>query len=168
MSSQPVTAFISLLRQDNTLVGPDLYFKHLAWLTDAMLSRTSRLPSATGTATSGQVANPYILWATITDPQKADIATLEPYGAAVVQHAETSEPDTLFYADAVPQDLTSDDTTADAQGGFIAALEAYASKEACLAHLQDDAVKALAAESGRLSSKLNFEMMNMVEGWLTR
>lgn len=167
MASPPVTAFLSLL-EDKSLLGPDMYIKHLAWLTDAFLSRTQRLPSASPSSQPGQVTNPYILWATISDPQTADIATLEPYGAAVVQHAQQSEPDTLFYADATPLDLTAEDTAAAAQGGFICALEVYASKQACQAHLQDAAVQALAQESGRLKSNLTFETMNMVEGWLTR
>lgn len=168
MNAQPVKDFLNLLEQDKSLLGPDMFIKHLSWIPDAILSRTSRLPSATPGNTTGQVANPYVLWATITDPQTADIATLEPYGAAVVKYAQQNEQDTLFYADAIMQDLTADDTAASAQGGFIAAVEVYANKQACLAHLQDPQVQALAQESGRLKSNLAFETMNMVEGWLTR
>lgn len=166
MSSKPVLALLDLL-QDSSLVQ-SLSVKHLAWIPDALLSRPKRLPTGATHDLRDRVENPYVLWATITDPSTADIDALAPYGAAIVQYARESEPDTLFYADARTLDLTPEDASDDEKGGFIAALEVYASKAACFAHLQDESVKALAAEGKRLESTFTIVRLNMVGGWLTR
>lgn len=164
MASAPVTDIFSLAQSEN--VKSDI--RHISWIPEASFSRDSRLPTSTSDASPGRVQLPYIIWATINDPQTADIDKLAPFGVAVANFAKENEPDTLFYSDAKPQDLTADDQAADAKGGFIAALEVYASKQACIAHLGDDSVKKLAAESGRLNSTLKAVLMNMVDGWLIR
>lgn len=168
MSAQPVKEFLTLLNEEKGLLGPDMYIKHLSWIPGASLSRTSRLPTGTSHDLRDRVKNPYVLWATITDPEPADIEALAPYGEKIVKYAQENEPDTLFYADARLQEMTPMGKSDDPQGGFIAALEVYASKEACLKHLQDDSVKALSEQSAKLHSTLTPVLLNMVEGWLTR
>lgn len=161
MSSDLVVA-ITKQESDPSLRGPDFSHRRLSYIPGAQLSRTSRLPAAT--PQPGQVNNPYVLWATITDPQPADIEALAPFGEKVVKFAQDNEPDTIFYADVRVIDSESNLPRAD----FIAALEVYASKEACFAHLQNDAVKALAVEGHKLHSTFDIVKLNMVEGFLTR
>jgi len=168
MSSAPVTALLAALGDTSKpLVTPATKIYTVSW-TPALLSRADRLPSNAAKTTAydlrARIENPYILFATITDPDTRDIDTLEPYGAAIVKYATENEPDTIFYADARPVE-TSEGAGA---GGFICAVEVYASKEACMKHLQDESVKNLAVEGNKLGSKFDIVQLNMKEGWLVR
>ncbi|KAK5080397.1 hypothetical protein LTR05_008646 [Lithohypha guttulata] len=147
----------------------------VTWSESALLSRPDRLPSsALRTRESdlrNRVEHPYILFATITDSNPKHIGELEPYGAAIVDSATKNEPDTIFYADARPLDLETGQVTDSLTGekdGFICALEVYASKEACDAHLQDESVKNLAVQGHKLGSRFELVPMVMKEGWLVR
>jgi len=174
MSSQPVGAFLAAVYDaSKPLITPATKIYSVSW-TPALLSRTDRLPSNAAKTTAydlrARIEHPYVLFATITDPDKKDIDTLEPYGAAVVQYATESEPDTIFYADARPAEPSGDagaSGTGSGAGGFICAVEVYASKEACMKHLQDESVKNLTVEGHKLGSRFDIVQLNMKEGWLT-
>jgi len=175
MSVQPVTSFTAALQdKSNPLITSDTKIYTVAW-TPALLSRDDRLPSNAMKTTAydlrARIERPYILFATITDPDKEDIDTLEPYGAAIVEYATENEPDTIFYADARPVEPSPEARATGAEasaGGFICAVEVYASKEACMKHLQDESVKDLAVEGNKLGSKFEIVPMVMNEGWLIR
>lgn len=166
MSSGPVKDLLDYLQTQPSPANLDV--KHLSWVPGAFLERPQRLPSGTSHDLRTRVENPFVLWATITDPQKADIDTLAPYGLEVVKYAQANEPNTILYGDLKIQDLTATDTSDDAKGGFIAALEIYASKADWLAHLKDDSVQALSGAAHRLSSTFTLVQLNMAEGFLTR
>lgn len=168
MASKPVTDLLKSFEAQPSPLKSEVSVKYLSWIPEAHFERTTRLPSGSSHDLRDRVENPFVLWATITDPQTADIDKLAPYGAAIVKYAKDNEPDTIFYSDARIRDLTPNDKSDDVKGGFIAALEVYASKAACLAHLQDDTVKALGEEAHRLDSTFGLVQLNMVEGWLTR
>ena len=166
MASPPGVALIAAVQDASKALvtaAPKIYT--VSW-TPAILSRNDRLPSSATKTTAydlrARIENPYILFATITDPDVKDIDTLEPYGAAIVKYATENEPDTIFYADARPAELS------EGAGGFICAVEVYASKAACMKHLQDESVKDLAIEGHKLGSKFDIVQLNMKEGWLVR
>lgn len=171
MSSVPVTSLLSTATEQKLLL-PSTKIYNVAWLSNAILSRPDRLPSQSlDSKSDSRVKQPYVLFATITDPDAKDIDALEPYGKAIVDYARTNEPDTIFYADARPIDMQTGreiDANAGDTGGFICALEIYASKEACDAHLKDDSVKDLAIEGHKLGSRFEIRPMIVQEGWLTR
>lgn len=168
MASKPVTDLLKSLEVQPSPLKSEVSIKYLSWIPEAHFERTTRLPSGSSHDLRDRVEHPFVLWATITDPQTADIDKLAPYGAAIVKYAKDNEPDTIFYGDAKIRGMTPDGKSDDVAGGFIAALEVYASKTAWLAHLQDDTVKALSAEAHRLDSTFGLLQLNMVEGWLTR
>lgn len=168
MSLPALTTFLGALQDSaQPLVTPPINAYHVSW-TPALLSRADRLPSNATKTTAydlrARVENPYILFATITDPDVEDINTLEPYGAAIVEYATKNEPDTIFYADARP----SKSNEVAGMGAYICAVEVYASKEACMKHLQDESVKNLTIEGHKLGSKFEIVQLVMKEGWLVR
>lgn len=176
MSSQPVVTLIDMSQGANSpydSAATKIY--HVTWSKDALLARPDRLPTQAPATENfdlrARVEKPYFLWATITDPDAKDIETLGPYGAAVVDYATKNEPDTIFYGDARPLNIetgqVSDSLTGES-GGFICAIEIYASKEACGAHLQDESVKNLTVEGHNLGSKFEIVPLIMKEGWLIR
>lgn len=174
MNSAPVKTLLGTATEQKLLL-PTTKIYNVAWLSDAILSRPERLPSqvlaSEGDKNGKRVQKPYILFATITDPDAKDIETLEPYGAAIVDYARDNEPDTIFYADARPIDMQTGkeiDANAGATGGFICAVEVYASKEACGAHLEDESVKNLTVEGHKLGSRFQLAPMIVQEGWLIR
>lgn len=178
MSSPLVTELHVTFKESNPpLLQPTTNIWTISWLTDALLSRNDRLPSQLPKTTThdlrARIENPYIIFAIITDPDPRDIDALEPFGAAVVKYATESEPDTIFYADALPK-IVADGSQAETEGlktvegGYICAWEVYASKQACLAHLQDESVKNLAIEGHKLGSKFTITPLIMKEGWLIR
>lgn len=166
MSSSPVKDLLDFLATQPSPANLDV--KHLSWVPGAFLERPARLPSGTSHDLRSRVENPFVLWATITDPQAADIDTLTPYGLEIVKYAQDNEPDTILYGDVKLQDLTPYNTSDDVKGGFIGALEIYASKAAWVAHLNDDSVKALSGAAHRLGSTFTLVQLNMAEGFLTR
>lgn len=170
MGSQPVVALLTTAA-DQKLLQPSTKIYNVAWLKNAILTRSDRLPSTSESNEDGRVQRPYVLFATITDPDAKDINALEPYGAAIVDYARGNEPDTIFYADARPIDMQTGktlDANSGDNGGFICALEVYASKEACGAHLQDETVKELKNQGDKLGSRFEIKAMIVQGGWLTR
>lgn len=171
MSSVPVTSLLSTASEQKLLL-PSTKIYNVAWLSNAMLSRDDRLPSQNQASNKGNRAQkPYVLFATITDPDAKDIDTLEPFGKAIVDYARGNEPDTIFYADGRPIDMQTGkelETNSGETGGFICALEIYASKEACQAHLKDESVKNLAIQGHKLGSRFEIKPMIVQEGWLVR
>lgn len=175
--SSPLVTQLHVAFKESNLLQQTTSIWTISWLTDALLSRNDRLPSQLPKTTThdlrARIENPYILFAIITDPDQRDIETLEPYGAAVVKYATESEPDTIFYADALPKSVT-EGLQAETEGlnteqsNYICAWEVYASKEASQAHLQDESVKNLAIEGHSLGSKFTITPLIMKEGWLIR
>lgn len=176
MSSEPVVSLIDMARGANSPYNASATkIYHVSWSQNALLSRPDRLPSSAPKTENwdlrARVENPYFLWATITDPDTKDIETIEPYGAAVVDYATKNEPDTIFYGDARALNLETGqltDSLTGESGGFICAVEVYASKAAAGAHLQDESVKNLTIEGHNLGSKFEIVPMVMQEGWLIR
>ena len=173
MSSAPVVDLLTSA-QKNTWLQATTKIYNIAWIDSAILNRSDRLPSPQSNAQGGsgtRVRQPYVLFATITDPQAEDIDSLEPYGKAIVDYATKNEPDTIFYADGRPIDMNtgkvSDNLSGD-KDAFICAVEVYASKAVAGAHLQDDSVKQLAAQGHKLGSKFDIQPMIVQAGWLTR
>ncbi|KAK5945525.1 hypothetical protein PMZ80_002730 [Knufia obscura] len=171
MSSPPLATLFALQDSEKLLVAAPKIWT-VSW-TPALLSRPDRLPSRDQKTTAydlrARIENPYVLFATITDPDTEDIDSLEPYGAAIVKYATENEPDTIFYGDARSVEMGSGDSTAGSSGatkGFICAVEVYASKDACLKHLQDESVRNLSIEAHKLGSKFEIVQLNMMEGWL--
>lgn len=167
-----VKDFFAKVRDPNApLMGPDSKVYIVAWL-PGYLSRNERLPSQASEHFDlrGRVEHPYVLWATINDPQPKDTAALASYGEAIVKYATGNEPDTIFYADGKPMDIETGKVSDDLPdgGGFICAVEVYASKEACEKHLKDDSVKNLAVQGHKLGSKFVITPLHMVAGFLTR
>lgn len=173
MKSPPVTSLLASLEGTKTAaLSSNTETYTVSWITSPLLSRNDRLPSQLPKTAEWdlkkRVEKPYVLYATITDPDQRDIDTLEPYGAAIVKYAIENEPDTIFYSDARPLHLTPENPAVEIKGGFICAVEVYANKEACMKHLQDQSVRDLAIEGHKLGSKFEIVQLNMISGWLTR
>jgi len=103
-------------------------------------------------------SNPFIVFATATQPSRGSTAELTDVWAKVVEKAEAHEPNTLLYALVRDKENQS----------RIGTIEAYADEAAFEEHCKSPEVEGLVARNKQIGGEMGYVALKLVTGWLSR